>query len=295
VEIGSYVAAAGSVSCYAPHTLADSTVYALKVEAWDDVILAYIDDVPKVAWRLATAFQTETHHGVYARNYLEGGVGADVATWDDFEINEYDGPGGGGGTGITDTFTGDDNTDISAHDPDADGPGGGWFTQWQGTSLPYLLESNRCRAYGFTANGQHSWAFIETGIADGTFQVDMASYVNSYRRSYPYLIFRSSAVNSAANFWFVRTEANNNIVRLFEVNGGGWTERGNWSGTINSGQLYEIRVVTSGNSIQVYVEGTLRISYSSSFNATATVAGIGAYVSHYTSLTFPLFDDFEVS
>ena len=83
------------------------------------------------------------------------------------------------------------------------------------------------------------------------------------------LIFRHSGPN---DFWLYRISTSNSVTQLYKFVSGSATLVSSGL-AISSNTTYNLKVITSGNSIQTYLDGVSDISTSDSFNSTATTLG----------------------
>lgn len=150
---------------------------------------------------------------------------------------------------------------------------------WNEITGTWGISSNQ--AYLPSGVGQ---AVIDSGKADATIQVTWIAAALGTQR--PRLIFRCTDAN---NYWFI-DPVDANTLQLYKNVAGGSTQVGsNATHAWASGDV--VKVVTSGNSISVYINGVLAIGpVTDSFNASATSHGIGV-ISNGASLRF---DDFSV-
>ena len=167
---------------------------------------------------------------------------------------------GGGAAIVLDTFTDADAAPLQSHTPDTY-PSTGWTVG--GGSI--TISSNEA-----LLNAISSY-FIESGLSDCAVSCDIKYSVNNYAD----LCFR----RSGSNFWMVEIgQTPYNVVKLYEMPAA--TLRGTGSTVLSSGTFYTIKVVCSGTSITVSVDGGAdEISYTSSTYLTQTQHGIRAYTS----------------
>lgn len=118
-----------------------------------------------------------------------------------------------------------------------------------------------------TATGD-GLAVVE-GAADGTLEVSGLAGT-SPGTPVSSLVFRYSDTN---NFWYVYDYHGSGSIALRKKQGGSDTEFAS-AGRTGSGGWHDYKAVLSGTSIQIYLDGTLKISTTSSFNQTATKVGL---------------------
>jgi hypothetical protein len=162
---------------------------------------------------------------------------------------------------LSDTFTDADGTALSAHTPDS-GPG---------YSLVIfndpIIVGNKVRAgSGFNFN-----AVADVGVAD----VDITATIHSGTwepNSYIGFTIRATSTN---DLWWVFWEANSANISLYEGNGGVYTLRASSALATTNDESHTVRVVASGATITVFLDGSQIISYgSATHNQTATKHGV---------------------
>lgn len=131
-----------------------------------------------------------------------------------------------------------------------------------------------CVAHGGT---NKACAVVETGMSDGVVEVTHSSLSAGGSR----LAFRFTDVD---NGFIVGAESA--VYQLYRLEAGTYNAIGSWATTPASGDV--VRVVMNGSSITVYINGTARITATSTFNQTATKHGIAA------ASTSSRFDNFTV-
>lgn len=192
---------------------------------------------------------------------------------------------------ITDNFTDATNTNIQSHTPDL---GGAW-TQSSAGNLYKINASNKANFTDVTGGFNEKPCVIDAGVADFKVECDLTSNFagTGGNRFWSCLVFRYTNDN---NFWLVypNTTVSPPQITLADNQGGVFTDRGAAAASeIVSGSPNTVRVQAAGNNINVYVDGTLKISYSSSFNASATKVGLNAHVSGTHSA--PTWDNLRVT
>ena len=162
---------------------------------------------------------------------------------------------------IEDTFTGVDGTDLSAHAPDIDRPGGGYAEiagDWE-------IDAN---AAGVTAVA-NARVVINTDLADGRFKVD--AMVGGAADA-AYLIFRSNA--GATNFWMAGLDDTLQQVVLQSATAMVLTSRAAKGFAFDEATEYEVKVLCRGDEILVYVNDVLKISHTSDLYETQEHIGL---------------------
>lgn len=85
------------------------------------------------------------------------------------------------------------------------------------------------------------------------------------------LIFRES---DADNYWYAGINSNGNQFRIVERNATVETIRASAAVAINAGQVYDIIVITDGQTIDAFLDGGNKITHTSAFNQAATRFGL---------------------
>ncbi|WP_407310894.1 hypothetical protein [Desulfosporosinus sp. SB140] len=130
-------------------------------------------------------------------------------------------------------------------------------------------------AYVSTSSGGRDVSVIDSGSCNGIAKIVLpivASFTN------PRLILRASDVQ---NYLMVSTASSNTAYSLFRVVANVATQIGTYTTTPVNGD--EVKTILNGTSIQVFINGLLRISVTESFNQTATKFGIGTAANDPTS------------
>ena len=130
----------------------------------------------------------------------------------------------------------------------------------------------------------HTGAVVDAGVADCTLTCDWTPTVAADNRGY--LLFRYS---SDGNMWHVNLNHLASTLQLYEVVSNTLTQRGTVAQTFTEGVAYQIKVVLSGDDIEVFLDTVSKITYSSSLYNTATKHGIG-----FRSSDSGKFDNFKV-
>jgi hypothetical protein len=157
-------------------------------------------------------------------------------------------------TNVTDSFNRADSA-VSLGTADS----GQTWTALTGT---WGISSNK--AYLVTHVNQDT-AYIDNALSDCAVQVTFNPVAANNSR----LVFR---LTDASNFHFVQSEGGSTY-KHYKYESGGFTQLGSYATTPANGDV--LKVVLNGSSIDTYLNGTVRISVSNSFNSTATKHGIG--------------------
>lgn len=171
---------------------------------------------------------------------------------------------------LLDTFTDANGTALASHTMDT---GAGWTVHGQ----TWQINSNRVSQTA--TDGQVGLATAQASESDLTAYVTIR--MAALTLAYPGLVFRFV---DASNFWILRADAGSgeNQLNLYEVTAGSYTLRTTAPKTWAINTDYELKVITSGTSIQVYLDGVLEDSYTSSAHQAGTRVGMGSYTSNGT-------------
>ncbi|HUV74809.1 MAG TPA: hypothetical protein VMW79_10905 [Anaerolineae bacterium] len=162
---------------------------------------------------------------------------------------------------VEDTFIGADGTDLSAHAPDIDRPGGGYAEiagDWE-------IASN---AAGVTSVA-NARVVILTDLADGRFKVD-ASIVAATKGAF--LVFRSNA--GCTNYWLAGLDDTAQQVQLLVASGGAPAVQAFRAYAVDEAETYEIKVVCRADEITVYIDDAVQIRHTSATHETEEHAGL---------------------
>lgn len=162
---------------------------------------------------------------------------------------------------ITDTFTGTNGTDLTAHTTDTG-------QTWVGDLGTITISSNKAvPSNGTTRLNQYH---IATSVSDVTIQADL-NYDGSSTR-YARLVARLTDTN---NYWQLSISNQGSSMILYEVSSGTVTQRATSNQSMSAGTSYTIKLVCSGSTMTGYFSGLSVLSYSSATsNKTAKNHGI---------------------
>jgi len=179
-----------------------------------------------------------------------------------------------------DSFTDANGTSLDAHTPDVDASGAGW-SEIHGD---YDIQSNRAHVVATGIGPVAAIAVVDLGLANARLRVKI-----NYGAAGDIYGGLCARVADDDNLWYlVGSAATGNIV-IVERNGGGNTTRASAAAGITSGVDYELSAVLDGQHIELTLDGSTTISYSSAlFNETETSHGM------YTGGDVNWLDDFEV-
>ncbi len=187
----------------------------------------------------------------------------------------------------SDGFNAANGTSLDAHPTDglghpegvAGGLGsGGAGLVWTEQNGDWEIQGNK--AWGVGADPGEWTATLDSGDSD----VIVTSTINITNANASLVLRYTSGTAK----WVARADAGGNSLSLYEVDAG-WTQRVSRGVAINLATDYELRAIAYGQTIDVYLDGKNKISYTSAaFNETETVHGIES------SSVNELFDDFTV-
>ncbi len=102
-------------------------------------------------------------------------------------------------------------------------------------------------------------------------------------------------IKDATNLWIVDLSRNDNTMYLYDIVGGIGTARGSVVNTFANNTTYQLKVVLSGPSIQVVLNGVTTISYASGVtNQAVTKHGMYVYFHNIAPTIYPHIEDFKV-
>jgi len=162
---------------------------------------------------------------------------------------------------IEDRFTEASSTALTSHTPDIDTEGGGWGAAGTWT-VSYSGYANQL----WPAEEANAW--IDSGISDLVISVDVTTTTDT--SSGGGLIFRWTDAN---NNWRCIINRLADTFALWQRTGGANYERDSTSVSLGAA-TYTIELTANGTSISATLNGSYPLSYSSSFNQTATYVGL---------------------
>jgi hypothetical protein len=181
-----------------------------------------------------------------------------------------------------DTFTGSNGTHLNAHTMDE---GSGW-TENSGS---WAISSNA--AVQATNAGAQYIATTDTGDAN----TRIRARVKPSAASGLHIGGLIGRFSDTSNYWRADiTTGGTPLVRLWEMNGGVQTLRASKAWTNRYQKYVDLEMTLDGNIISVTVDGGYGITYTSSFNNTATKHGITEYRDNTTPVQACVFEDFQV-
>lgn len=152
------------------------------------------------------------------------------------------------------------------------------FTGANGDPLPsgltaqngtFEIFNNSLRATNPNPSGP-LWVCTQASLADAT-TIAVVNCAGTTSNTTG-VCFRYSDNN---NLWMAVINGFDGELVLFDRQSGTFTNRDSYAiPSFNASTNYEVKVVTSGNDIEVYLDGVLRISFTSAFNNTATESGL---------------------
>lgn len=167
-----------------------------------------------------------------------------------------------------DTFTDSDGVLLTAHKPDVGGPWVAALGTWSITSG---------QAYVSTSGGTNDMIYTDVGKSDYTIYLDFMVNLNTNAR----LLFRYTDIS---NHFYINTSGTS--YSLNRRQSGAVTTIASGGARVDGDKF---KVVLSGSSILVYLNGALLFSTTDTFNQTATKAGMANYAN-----TTARFDNFKV-
>lgn len=184
---------------------------------------------------------------------------------------------------VADAFTDTNGTSIEDHTPDTDNSGWGWGD----LASTWDIQSNRLRNTGSVAG----WGYvvIQTEQPDVDMEVDIVVPAASN-----VAIAMLVRLKDQDNFWKVENQTGTDTLHIYEVVGGTPTSRDSGAATMDAGNTYTLRVVTSGDTITAYWNGVEIASYASASNFNgAMVHGLASYTDG--TFTSAQFEDLTVT
>lgn len=130
---------------------------------------------------------------------------------------------------------------------------------WSALAGTWGIDTNQ--AYG--PSGGDLLALLEAGASDVNITCDIKHHDNNG------VLFRTV---SQSDFLLARLSVN--TVQLYRRQAGVWTLLADAAMTLTNGQTYAFRVVASGSTINVYVDGVNRVTATESFQSTVTKHGM---------------------
>jgi len=172
---------------------------------------------------------------------------------------------------VLDSFTDTDATAIASHSPSIGGA-------WTSVTGAATIESNK-----LSDNGADIQATVSSGLADCTIEVNLTANNDDFQG----ILFRKV---DASNYYIVGLDNDNNV-RVWRQIAGVWSNTNSSALTINSGTVYALKAVLSGNTLTFSVDGTVIFDAISVPSFTwATIHGV--YTDGITWDGDVLFDDF---
>ena len=192
--------------------------------------------------------------------------------------------GGGATTAITliyDTFTDTNGTAIASH---TIAPTNTPSATWANSAAGWQIQSNKLKL----VSGGDVWCYVNAGVADCTIEADLTTATTG--DSYLGIVLRYT---NTSNFWNVqaRIDGGGNRWLITEIASGSATTRAT-GGTTANATTYQVKIVLSGTTITLYVNGVLTASYASA-TSNQTATRFGAY--NNSSFATPTLDNFKVS
>ena len=190
------------------------------------------------------------------------------------------------GTLIEDAFTDTNATALTSH---TIAPTNTPAATWRNETGTKQITSNKAITATIDADGE-SFQSVDAGKSDVTIDVDVTTgtdLANLYGGS---ILFRVTDQN---NLWLVSLRSADNTFKILEKNAGTITARASTSFTYATSTTYAVRVVVSGTSITATINGGNTLTYTSSFNQSATRHGIGEFTASVNAR--PSYDNFKIT
>jgi hypothetical protein len=173
---------------------------------------------------------------------------------------------------ISDTFTEASDTALASHTPDTNVPGNPWVED--AGSWTVSGTNDWLNASGTTPGGEGWLCSIDSGAADVEIQATIR-VVTGFTA--PGIRFR---ITDASNYLTLRINTGTGL-ELVKREGGSNTVLQTYTFTPGGATDYVVKVVADGSSIKGYLDGTERVSQTSTFSQTATKHGFrGQSTSH---------------
>lgn len=171
----------------------------------------------------------------------------------------------------SDSFDRTNSTNIGSTDGAAVEEQGGSGLAWTEIYGDFDIELNRLRTLTSGGADPHYLCTLDSGSADCIIQCTTQSPVDAGANGI------SLRATDASNFWLIDAEYTGNTFRLYEYNGGVWTQRASTNVALVASTDYALTVVADGTNIAAYMNSGDRIAYASAtFNQTATRHGVRA-------------------
>jgi lysophospholipase L1-like esterase len=163
---------------------------------------------------------------------------------------------------VFDQFAGANGDAITAH---TIAPTNTPATAWTNYTNTHTIQDNAARP---GTNGTFNTSMCNPGVADGIFAVVLNG---SDTANHAGVVARGTDGN---NHWFFSRGNTGSRAFLFRVESGGYNSVGQIDYQWVAGTEYAI--ITSGTSIKAYINAILALSVTSSFNQSATLAGVSS-------------------
>jgi hypothetical protein len=171
---------------------------------------------------------------------------------------------------VLDTFTAANTTNgLPSHTPDTNVPGGSWTT----VNSPIFGILNN-KAYVSSMNSTESYCVIEGSATDGTLECDMTTGTGP-DRTVRGLVFRYASTGSFMKLVLVKVAGVNQL----ELRSQGTLYATITSTPLADATTYAVKIVMSGNTVTVYLNGTQVGQTTSASGFTGTKIGFMLYTS----------------
>ena len=185
-------------------------------------------------------------------------------------------------TAVSDTFTDTNDTALTSHTMDV---GSGW-TAIAGT---FKISGNNAVSNSVVNEDR---TYCDAGQSNYELTCDTVSYYTSS------ILFRLASImfryQDTNNFWLVDPEFHTSTYALYERVGGSFTLRTSVTEALASGAAAAIKIIANGTSLEVFLNGVSKLTYTSSSFQTQTKCGI-RYAASSPIPTTPTWDNFLVT
>jgi len=177
---------------------------------------------------------------------------------------------------VSDTFAGGDGTSLAAHWPDVRPIGSEWVLPLGGVSAAALQGGHVTSATGGSVH--QTWA-VNSGVSDAIVAVDFTGTVPI-----------GGVIARASSEGFVSAYVDNGSIHIVRMRNGVPEFRASSYQGLVAGQSYRLELRAIGSTLSAYLNGSLKLEVTDSFNITSTYHGIDWYNGDYGAA----YDNFEV-
>jgi hypothetical protein len=173
---------------------------------------------------------------------------------------------------INDLFTGTNGTNLTAHTPNTDVPGGAWNTGGGG-SAAWTIQSNAMQVTG-VMNGGTAW--INGGNPNGAITA-VFNFLTSGANPTFGILFRYA---DASDLWICELDKHNQALSIYEDAASVFTQRASTAMTISASTPYTVKLIMSGSTLTATANGGNLTTYGSAASG-LTAKNHGFWVSSY--------------